>query len=54
MIFKEKYPLSEMLQEIEDDITEQKKDLRQEKNISQETITELMLHHLSKQKQPPA
>jgi len=50
MIFKEKYPLADMLQEIEDDITEQKKDLRQEKNISQETITELMLNHLTQKK----
>lgn len=54
MTFEEKYPLADMLEEIEDDITEQKKDLRQEKNISQETITELMLTHLTQNKQPPA
>ncbi|MEZ4550640.1 MAG: hypothetical protein R2874_09235 [Desulfobacterales bacterium] len=47
---QEKYNLAEMLKEIDDDMHEQKKDLRQEKNIPQETITELMLANLSKKK----
>ena len=45
-----KYNLAEMLKEIEDDIFEQKKDVSQEKNIPQETITELMLANLKKKK----
>lgn len=47
---KEKYNLADMLKEIEDDIHEQKKDLSQEKNIPQETITELMIANLKKKK----
>lgn len=50
MISKEKYNLADMLREIEDDIHEQKKDLSQEKNIPQETITELMIANLKKKK----
>ena len=47
---KEKYNLSDMLKEIEEDILEQKHDFRQEKNIPQETITELMLTNLKQNK----
>jgi len=47
---KEKYNLADMLREIEDDELEQKKDVSQEKNIPQETITELMLANLKKKK----
>lgn len=54
MKFAEKFPLATMLAEIEDDITEQKKDQSQEKNLSQETITELMLRHLARQSPSPA
>jgi len=50
MKFEQKYNLAEMLKEIDDDMHEQKKDLSQEKDISQETITELMLANLSKKK----
>lgn len=50
MILKEKHDLSQMLAEIEDDINEQERDVSQEKNIPQETITELMINNL-KQKQ---
>lgn len=39
-----------MLKEIDDDIHEQKKDLSQEKNIPQETITELMIANLKQKK----
>ena len=53
MKFEQKYNLSEMLKEIDDDMHEQKKDLSQEKNISQETITELMLANLSQKKRSP-
>jgi len=47
---KEKYNLEDMLDEIENDIFEQKKDISQEKNIPQETITELMLANLKTKK----
>ena len=47
---EEKYVLADMLKEIDDDIHEQKKDLSQEKNISQETITELMVENLKQKK----
>ena len=50
MTSKEKYNLAEMLKEIDDDIHEQKKDLSQEKNISQKAITELMISNLLKKK----
>ena len=46
----EKYNLAEMLREIDDDMHEQKKDLSQEKDIPQETITELMIANISKKK----
>jgi len=47
---KEKYNLADMLNEIEDDIHERKKDISQEKNIPQATITELMLANLKTKK----
>jgi hypothetical protein len=47
---KEKYNLAVMLNEIEDDMLERKKDVSQEKNIPQETITELMLANLKTKK----
>lgn len=50
MQFKEKYNLTDMLNEIEDDVLEQKKDESQEKNIPQATITELMLANLRAKK----
>ena len=50
MILKEKYDLSQMLAEIEDDLNEQERDVSQEKNIPQDIITELMINNL-KQKQ---
>ncbi len=50
MTSNEKYNLAEMLREIEDDALEQKKDLSQEKNISQEAITELMLTSIARKK----
>jgi len=50
MIFKEKYDLNQMLAEIENDINEQEKDESQQKNIPQETITELMINNLKKKK----
>lgn len=50
MMFTKKYNLSQLLKEIDNDIHEQKKDLSQEKNIPQETITELMLAHLKRKK----
>jgi hypothetical protein len=46
----EKYNLSEMLTEIEDDIHEQAKDLSQQKDIPQEIITSLMLENLRTKK----
>ncbi len=52
MIPKEKYNLADILQEIDDDLHEQKKDVSQEKNIPQETITELMIANLKKKKTP--
>ncbi|MCD6585678.1 MAG: hypothetical protein J7K96_07960 [Desulfobacteraceae bacterium] len=45
-----KYNLADMLKEIDDDIHEQKKDRSQEKNIPQETITELMITNLKQKK----
>ena len=39
-----------MLNEIEDDLLEQKKDVSQEKNIPQEIITEMMLSNLKAKK----
>ena len=51
MILKEKYNLSQMLGEIEDDVNEQEKDVSQQKNIPQETITELMLNNLKQKKE---
>jgi cob(I)alamin adenosyltransferase len=51
MIPRKKYKLSRLLKEIDDDIHEFKTDLSQEKNISQDIITELMLANLKKQKQ---
>ncbi|MDA3896257.1 MAG: hypothetical protein PF482_08920 [Desulfobacteraceae bacterium] len=50
MQLKEKYNLSDMLNEIEDDLLEQKKDVSQEKNIPQEIITEMMLSNLKAKK----
>ena len=50
MQLKEKYNLTDMLNEIEDDILERKKDVSQEKNIPQATITELMLANLKNKK----
>ncbi len=50
MHLKEKYNLADMLNEIEDDVLERKKDVSQEKNIPQATITELMLANLKKKK----
>ena len=47
---KEKYNLTELLKEMDDDMHEQKKDLSQEKNIPQKTITELMMAKLKKKK----
>ncbi len=47
---EEKYHLADMLREIDDDILEQEKDLSQEKNIPQETITELMIANLKQKK----
>jgi len=48
MIPKEKYNLSKILEEIDDDIHEYKNDQRQEKNIPQDIITELMIANLRK------
>ena len=42
--------MAKLLEEIEDDEQEQAKDLTQEKDIPQDTITELMLAHLKKKK----
>ncbi|MFZ2632442.1 MAG: hypothetical protein WA081_23820 [Desulfosalsimonadaceae bacterium] len=50
MILQEKFDLTKLLAEIEDDEQEQAKDLTQEKDIPQDTITELMLAHLRKKK----
>lgn len=50
MMLKEKFDLIKLLQEIDDDEQEQAKDLTQEKDIPQDTITELMLAHLRKKK----
>ena len=50
MMVKQKYSLDAMLKEIDDDIHEQKNDMSQEKNIPQETITELMMANLKKKK----
>ena len=50
MQLKEKYNLSDMLNEIEADLLEQKKDVSQEKNIPQEIITEMMLSNLKAKK----
>jgi hypothetical protein len=50
MILKRKYDLKQMLAEIEDDINEQDKDVSQQKNIPQETITELMINNLKQKK----
>jgi hypothetical protein len=50
MIVQEKYDLAKLLQEIEEDEEEQTKDHTQEKNIPQDTITELMLANLWKKK----
>jgi hypothetical protein len=48
MIAKEKYDLAKMLDEIDDDIHEQAKDLSQLKDIPQDVITNLMLDNLKK------
>ena len=50
MMHKEKFDLAKLLKEIDDDEEEQVKDFSQEKNIPQDTITELMLAHLKKKK----
>jgi hypothetical protein len=50
MRLKDKYNLKDMLKEIEDDVIERKKDVSQEKNIPQTTITELMLANLKAKK----
>lgn len=50
MILQEKFDLAKLLEEIDDDEQEQVKDLTQEKDIPQDTITELMLAHLRKKK----
>ena len=50
MMLREKFDLTALLQEIDDDEQEQAKDLTQEKDIPQDTITELMLAHLRKKK----
>ena len=50
MMLREKFDLVKLLEEIEDDEQEQAKDLTQEKDIPQDTITELMLTHLKKKK----
>ncbi len=50
MSIPEKYDLSEMLAEIEQDINEEPKDLSQEKDIPQEIITDLMLANLKKER----
>jgi hypothetical protein len=47
---RKKYPLEELLAEIEDDIHEQASDLSQQKNIPQEIITSLMLENLKQKK----
>jgi hypothetical protein len=47
---KQKYDLAKMLEEIDDDIHEQAKDLSQLKNIPQDVITNLMLDNLKKKK----
>ena len=51
MMLREKFDLAKLLEEINNDEEEQAKDLSQEKNISQDAITELMLAHLRKKKQ---
>ena len=43
---QKKYPLEEMLADIEDDIHEQARDLSQQKDIPQNVITSLMLENL--------
>ncbi len=48
MMPREKPDLEKLLQEIEEDEEEQARDLTQEKNIPQDTITELMLANLRK------
>jgi hypothetical protein len=50
MIPKEKYDLSKMMAEIDDDIHEQAADPSQFKNIPQDVITTLMLDALRKKK----
>ncbi len=50
MMPKEKYNLADMLREIDNDIHEQTKDLSQEKNIPQKTITELMIANLKQKR----
>jgi hypothetical protein len=47
---KQKYDLVKMLQEIDDDIHEQAKDLSQLKDIPQDVITNIMLDNLKKKK----
>lgn len=48
MIAKERYDLTKMLADIDDDIHEQAKDLSQLKDIPQDVITNLMLDNLKK------
>ena len=50
MILKEKYSLAQMLEEIEDDANGQDKDMSQQNNIPQKTITELMINNLKQKK----
>jgi len=50
MMLREKFDLAKLLEEIDDDEQEQAKDLTQEKDIHQDTITELMLAHLRKKR----
>jgi len=45
---EEKYDLSVMLAEIDDDVTEQSKDLIQHKDIQQDVITNLMIENLKR------
>ena len=45
-----KYDLAKMLEKIENDTLAQKEDRQQEVNISQDTITQLMLDALNKKK----
>ncbi|MDZ7833841.1 MAG: hypothetical protein U5L07_19030 [Desulfobacterales bacterium] len=44
----EKYDLKKMRKEISEDINHQHPDERQDKNISQQTITELMIENLKR------